>query len=81
MVVQTKVQKWGNSLGICLQKGIAEQLLLEKGSEVRLEVVGNKLVITPAAPRYSLDSLVSRINDRNIHGEVSSGGPAGAEIW
>jgi len=81
VVVQTKVQKWGNSLGICLQKGIAEQLLLEKGSEVRLEVVGDKLVISPVAPRYSLKNLVDQIDESNIHKEIGAGGPSGAEIW
>lgn len=80
-MVQTRVQKWGNSLGIRLHKGIAEKLLLKNGSTVKLEVVDDKLVIAPAAPRYSLRDLVDQIDEQNIHGETGTGESRGAEIW
>ena len=36
--MQTKVQKWGNSLGLRIPKSFAEQAGVEAGSEVDLSV-------------------------------------------
>ncbi len=81
MVIRATLQKWGNSYGIRVRKVVAEQLNLCAGSQIDINVTGGKMVVTPACAEYSLDELVKRINDSNIHGEVLTGGPAGAEIW
>ncbi len=81
MVVQTQVKKWGNSLGIRLKKDVADKLQLQDGSDVDLNVLGNKIVITVSAPKYSLKNLINKVNDRNIHSETKTGSPVGDEIW
>jgi antitoxin MazE len=81
MVVQGTVQKWGNSYGIRIRKLIAEKLNIHAGSRIDIDVVDGKMVVTPADPEYSLDELVSGINTGNLHGEVETGRPLGAEIW
>ncbi len=81
MAVRNTVRKWGNSLGLRLQRGIAEELKLQDGSCVEMQVSGNRLIVTPCAPRYSLEELVDRIDESNLHGEIGTGGPAGNEAW
>lgn len=81
MVVRSKVKRWGNSLGIRLQKAIADQLQLADGSEVDIKVTGRGFVVTPSAPRYSLKSLIAKVDEKNIHRETDTGSPVGAEIW
>lgn len=81
MVVNSKIRKWGNSLGIRIHKVIAEQINLKDGSVVEIQVSGNKLIITPTAPVYTLDSLLAGVNENNLPGEVDTGPAAGAEAW
>ena len=81
MVVQAKVIKWGNSLGIRLQKAIAEQMRLANGTTVDIKVSGSKMVVTKSPPKYTLKGLMKGVNEDNIHGEIDSGSPMGTEIW
>ena len=81
MAVQSKVKKWGNSLGIRLPKAVASQLQLADDSEVEIRIKGNKIVITPAAPEYTLKGLVEKVSRKNIHEEIAAGPLAGQEIW
>ena len=39
--------KWGNSLGIRLPAFVAKKLSLHNGDKVKIEVVGNKVIIEP----------------------------------
>ena len=43
--MQTKVQKWGNSLGLRIPKSFAEQAGVEAGSEVDLSVEDGELIV------------------------------------
>jgi len=62
-------RKYANALGKAVQK--AWRWL---GAE--------ELVVKPvAAPRVSLDELLSAITDDNLHGEVDTSPPVGAEAW
>ena len=81
MVVKSKVVRWGNSLGIRIQKTVADQLQLSDGKEVDIKVTARGLVITPSAPRYSLKSLMEKVDEKNIHRETETGSPIGAELW
>ena len=38
MIVQTKVRKWGNSIGIVIPKEIADQERLNEGEEIVIEL-------------------------------------------
>jgi len=71
-----KIKKWGNSLGIRLNKDIAEALNLKENDEVDIQVIDNKLVILP---KQSLDDMLSQINKSNMHSEIDFG-TAGKEM-
>ena len=48
---------------------------------VNIEISGNKLIITSAAPKYTLKGLLDGVSKKNIHREVETGRPKGAEKW
>ena len=58
--MQTRVQKWGNSLGLRIPRGLAEEVGLGAGSEVSLSAKDGELVVKPSVPaRLSLDDLLA----------------------
>jgi antitoxin MazE len=78
----TKIQKWGNSLGLRIPKSFAEEADVEPGSEVDLSVIDGGLVIKPLRKRkYQLSALLRRVTDSNLHDEVPTGEPVGREAW
>ena len=80
--METRVQKWGNSLALRIPKPLASQIGLEPNSPVELSLRGDKLMIelvTP--PELNLDDLLARVTRDNIHGEVDTGPPIGREVW
>ena len=80
----TKVQKWGNSQGLRLAKGVLEDAGMNVGDEVDVAVRDGVIVVTPARRirgRYRLEDLVSRIPSDYEAGEVDWGKPAGREAW
>lgn len=80
--MQTKVQKWGNSLGVRIPRPLADQARIGEGSVVDLEEHDGKIVIKLVAPaEYALDELVAGITDENRHEEVETGGSVGREVW
>ena len=80
--MQTKIQKWGNSLGLRIPKSFAAEAQVEAGSTVDLSIADGELVVRPLRRRkYALGDLVRAINARNIHGEVETGDPVGREAW
>jgi antitoxin MazE len=79
--VNTKIQKWGNSLGLRIPKSLAEDTGIEVGTTVDLTVRDGKLVISPARRRYALGDLLRRVTRKNSHSEIDSGDPTGREGW
>lgn len=80
--MQTKVQKWGNSLGLRIPKSFAEQAGVEAGSEVDLSVEAGELIVRPRRrQKYELKDLLRHVTTRNIHKEVETGTPVGREVW
>ena len=80
--MQTRIQKWGNSLGLRIPKSFAEQAGVEAGSEVDLSLEDGELVIRPKrVPKYDLTVLLRRVTAENVHTEVESGQPVGREVW
>ena len=78
--MKATIQKWGNSLGIRIPKVIADDLLLENGSEVELIGESDKIIIKPQK-KPKLDELLREIKDDNLHEEVEVEGPRGKEVW
>ena len=78
----TKIQKWGNSLGVRIPKSFAAEADIEEGSEVDIAIAEGKLVITPRQkPRYELTDLLAKVSKKNLHEEVDTGEPVGREVW
>ena len=79
--METKIQKWGNSLAVRLPKAFAEQTGIENGSEVRIMVQDGKIVLFPLQDRQALlESLLDKIDESTIHTEVDFGIAVGREI-
>lgn len=74
-----QVQKWGNSLGIRIPKAIAIKVGLEEGSEIELDIEGDKIIIKRKS--NTLKELLSQITPDNIHHEISTGDAEGRESW
>lgn len=80
--LRTKIQKWGNSLGLRIPKSFAEEASLKEGSTVDLSIEKKSLVVK-ALPekRFDLTQLVSAIRDDNLHEEVATGEAVRRESW
>jgi antitoxin MazE len=80
--MQTKIQRWGNSLGLRIPKSFAEEAGVEAGSEVDLSVRDGDLVVRAAKRQtYRLSELLKKVTAKNLHGEVDTGEPMGREVW
>ena len=80
----TKIQKWGNSQGLCLAKNVLKDARLEVGSEVNVTVRDGIITIMPIRKirkRYCLDDLVAQIPKDYYTSEVNWGKPVGKEVW
>jgi len=80
--MQTKIQKWGNSLGLRIPRSFASEAQVEEGTTVDLSVQNGRLLIRPLrVRRFALNGLLRRVNGKNLHGEVSTGRSVGREAW
>jgi antitoxin MazE len=80
--MQTRIQKWGNSLGLRIPRSIAAEAQVKEGATVDLSVDSGRLVVRPCRPRrYALADLLRKVSRQNLHGEVSTGKPSGREAW
>jgi antitoxin MazE len=78
----TKIQKWGNSLGLRIPKSFAKEAAIEEGSPVDLSLEGDRLVIKPVrAARYRLSELLALVTEENKHEEILTGDVVGKESW
>ena len=76
------INKWGNSLAYRIPKPYAEELNWTEDTVVNARVIDGRLVIEAAAsPNYTLDDMLAGITPENLHGESSTGGPIGNEVW
>ena len=80
--MQTKIQKWGNSLGLRIPRSFAAEAQVEEGTTVDLSVDDGRLLIRPLQVRkHSLNALLRKVTRRNLHGELSTGRAVGREAW
>jgi antitoxin MazE len=83
--MESTVQKWGNSLGLRIPKVMADELGIQPGSSVTVQVSRHVLSVRKA-PRphpkaYKLTALLKGITLKNCHREIVSGEPVGNEVW
>jgi antitoxin MazE len=72
------VSKWGNSLGIRIPRGVAEDARVAEGSAVDVRVEEGCIVIEPLGSER-LTTLLARITADNRHGEQLADAPMGRE--
>lgn len=78
--MQTKIQKWGNSLAVRIPKAFVEEAHVAYGTAVDLSVDDGKIVIDPhTEPEYRLEDLLKGVTKRNVHAEVETGNAVGRE--
>jgi antitoxin MazE len=82
--VITRVQRWGNSQGLRLNKGLLAEARIEVGDEVDVALRDGALVITPlrrVRGGHDLRALVRRIPADYAPEELDWGPPTGGEVW
>ena len=78
--MEAVIKKWGNSLGIRIPNMIVRNLSLKEGSSVEIDEEDNKVIIIPKK-KQDLKAILEKINESNLHEEVSTEGPIGNEAW
>ncbi len=80
--METRVQKWGDSLAVLIPRLIAAQLGLANHSSVKVLLRGAELVITPVKhPDFTLANLLAGVTEDNLHGGIDTGTATGKETW
>jgi antitoxin MazE len=79
--MQTQIKKWGNSLALRIPKSFALNANLRQDELVDLSIDKEKIIITPIGEEYTLDELLERVSENNLHSEFDTGAPVGKEIW
>lgn len=80
--METKIQKWGNSLAVRIPKAFVKEAHVAYGTSVDLSVDDGKIVIDPhIEPEYRLEDLLKGVTKHNIHAEVEIGAAVGREVW
>jgi antitoxin MazE len=82
MMVQARVQRWGNSLAIRIPKPFALEIGLEQNSLVKVFVSEGKLMLEPVTKsKYTLEQLLAGVTQDNLHHEIETGPAVGNEAW
>lgn len=75
-----KLQKWGNSLGVRIPKSIIEKIDLAENDELIIEQQDGKIVIFPAKKKLSLNEMMDKVTNSNLHIKDDYK-PEGSEVW
>jgi len=80
--METTIRKWGNSLGIRIPKIFAEEMKINDGTKVSLELNSKSIIIKPKQKAvFMLNDMLEQITDENTHNEVDTGASEGKEEW
>jgi len=76
------IAKCGNSLAVRIPQAIAEQVQIQAGSEISIDIIDGKIILTPhRQKKYILDELLDGMTSDNLHAEISTGISVGNEVW
>jgi antitoxin MazE len=78
--MQVQVARWGNSLGLRIPKDIARQAGLRERARVEVEAEGDRIIISPARPRYVLADLLQGMTPQAMREAFDWGPDKGREI-
>ena len=79
--METKVQKWGNSLAIRIPKSYAKDIDIIQGSLIDISKDNDRIILKPKRKKEKLSDLLAQITQDNIHEEIDTGKNVGNEIW
>ena len=82
--MDTRIQRWGNSLAVRIPKSFAVEIGLSEDAPVDLRMSDGSLVITPARRvrgTLNLEDLVAAMPADIRPEELDWGPPAGSEVW
>ena len=80
--MKTRVQKWGNSLALRIPKSFADEVGLQKETDVEVSLADGKIVVTPVTEsKLTLEQLLSKVTKKNLHHEVDTDSAVGNETW
>jgi len=80
--MRKRVGKWGNSLAVRIPKAFADEVGLEVDSPVEVSILDGQLVVAPVRGMpLSLERMLERVTQENVHGEVITGPAVGREVW
>lgn len=80
----TKVQSWGNSQGLRLNRQVLDEAHIAVGDQVDLSVRDGVILVAPAKRvrgGCDLRTLVARIPRGHKPEEIDWGKPVGREVW
>lgn len=75
--MQTRIRRWGNSLGVRIPQAVAERSRLTEGTPVEIFVRQSDVVIRPK--RLHLEDLLTQVTPENCHTATDWGTPQGQE--
>ena len=80
--MRASVKKWGNSASVRIPVAVLQAAHLELDEPVDVREESGRIVIEPLRRKeFDLAELVKGITRKNLHAEVSFGGPVGNEAW
>jgi antitoxin MazE len=80
--MKTRVQKWGNSLALRIPKSFADEVGLQKETSVEVSLADGKIVVARLTePKLTLEQLLSKVTEDNLHHEIDTGSAVGNETW
>lgn len=80
--MQSRIQKWGNSLALRIPKSFAQEIGLDRDVPVNVSLQDGRLIVAPVTELpITLERLLEQIREDNIHHEVDTGPTVGEEVW
>jgi antitoxin MazE len=76
---KAQLAKWGNSLAIRLPKTVVEQVRMQEGDAIEIQVVKGRVELRPAERVPTLKELVAQITRENRYEEMATGPERGKE--
>jgi antitoxin MazE len=79
--MNTKITKWGNSLGVRIPQALAARIGIQENMLVELSAEEDAIVIKPAQRKCSLRDLTEKITKDNKPESIDWGASLGKEAW
>ena len=77
--MQAVIQKWGNSLGFRIPSLWAKDNEVSVGSKVEVIAEKGKMIILPQ--KRTLENMMAKVSEENLHSEIETGSVVGNEEW